>query len=116
MDDDPTPAPAIEFNTIRDFIRGRMTVSAYCKGRDCHRGAHMDLAALTDRLGADFDVYVVNLRPRMRCTKCDRRGATFIVSPHLTTAAELFEKEKERTRRQNLVAHSLHRRQTCSRD
>ena len=73
--------PAIEFRTIADFVRGQMSITAYCKGRDCHRGRRLDLAALADRFGPELDLYAVDLRPRMRCAECGKKGATFIISP-----------------------------------
>jgi hypothetical protein len=86
----------LEYRTLGQLADGRMSVTAYCEANACHHSGRLNLGALAERYGRDFDFFAVNLRPRMKCSKCDRRGATFIVSPHLTTAAELYEKENAR--------------------
>jgi hypothetical protein len=70
-----------EFRTVGQFADGRMTLTAYCEANGCHHSGRLNLEALAARYGRDFDLFAVDLRPRMRCIKCNRRGATFIVSP-----------------------------------
>ena len=72
----------IAYRTIGDFIAARHRLTAYCgRGPHCWHGAKVDLKALAERLGKDFDLYRPELKERFRCTACGGRGATFTVSP-----------------------------------
>ena len=72
---------SIGLATLGDFVANRYGVRAYCVGRDCSHSSELDLSALADWLGSDFDFYANDLRPRMRCTACGGLGATFIIGP-----------------------------------
>jgi len=73
----------IECRTLTELAADGTRFTTYCTSNECHHSRPLNLDALAKRLG-DLDFFAVNLRPRMRCTKCDRRGATFIVSPSRT--------------------------------
>jgi hypothetical protein len=71
----------ITYRTIGQLADGRMSVTACCEANACHHSGRLDLEAIASRYGRDLDLFAVDLRARMKCTKCDWRGATFIVSP-----------------------------------
>jgi hypothetical protein len=61
--------------TLRQLIEEGTTITAYC-GITCGGKKDLDLPALAEAYGLDFDLTHQSVAHRLRCTKCGRLGAT----------------------------------------
>jgi len=57
------------FDIIRDLIKDGGQIWAHC-GPPCWHSRNLDLHALGERLGYDFEVSHYSLTPKLRCSKC----------------------------------------------
>jgi len=65
--------------TFQELIDARMTVTAFCNNPACHHKQELDLVKLRDRFGADAPAMEWDLRPKLRCAKCD--GVDLVYTP-----------------------------------
>lgn len=79
--------PGITLATIGSYIEARHTITAHHNPggvHPCHHSAELDLVALADRLGPDFDLVANHdwFVSQLRCTACGRKGGmSLIISP-----------------------------------
>lgn len=73
---------ATTLSTIQDLIDNQMGLSVHCNAIGCGHGADLDLHALGDRLGFDFQA-IGDPQPlvaRLRCGKCGSKDLGLILS------------------------------------
>ena len=77
----------ISYNTIGSLI-GEFSVIVFCQtvqpsGLNCTQRATVDLAAMAERFGADFNIVQNRARflAAFRCAKCGGKDLSLIMSP-----------------------------------
>lgn len=66
---------------FQSLIGDQMTVTAYCHNRRYHHKQELDLAKLRDRFGPDAPAVEWDIRPKLRCKKCEGKNVGLIYTP-----------------------------------
>ncbi|MFB9983039.1 hypothetical protein ACFSQQ_28590 [Mesorhizobium kowhaii] len=67
--------------TFQSLIDGKMTVAAHCQTAPCHHSQRLDLPKLRDRFGPDAPAMEWDIRPKLRCKKCNGNDVGLIYTP-----------------------------------
>ncbi|MER8745998.1 hypothetical protein NKH54_23360 [Mesorhizobium sp. M1004] len=69
--------------TFQSLIDHKMTVTvtAYCHTPACHHKRVLDLAKLRDGFGPDAPAMEWDIRPKLRCKKCNGNDVGLIYTP-----------------------------------
>ena len=67
--------------TFQTLIDGKMTVTAHCNNPACRRKQVLDLAQFRDRFGPDAPAMEWDIRPKLRCKKCNGNDVGLIYIP-----------------------------------
>lgn len=74
--------------TFQSLIDDKMSVTAYCHTPACHHKQELDLKSLRDRFGPDAPAMEWDIRPKLRCKKCDRNNVGLIYTPDTSPAGK----------------------------
>ncbi|PZV34390.1 hypothetical protein [Mesorhizobium kowhaii] len=67
--------------TFQSLIDSKMTVTASCQNSACYHSHKLDLTKLRDRFGPDAPAMEWDIRPRLRCNKCNGNDVSLTYTP-----------------------------------
>ena len=67
--------------TFQELIDARMTVTAFCNNPACHHKQELDLVKIRGRFGADAPAMEWDIRPKLRCKKCNGNDVGLVYTP-----------------------------------
>lgn len=91
------PTYPLRLGTIGSYIDNEYTITVHCNEYRCHHSSRLDLAALAEKLGRDYDLIGADnpIRRALRCEKCGVAGNVgLIISPPLKPEGPYWRPEK----------------------
>lgn len=72
--------------TWQSLIDGRMTLTAFCHDPACNHSQKLDLVKLRDRYGPDASAMEWDVRPKLKCARCQGRRVGLSYTPDTSPA------------------------------